>query len=181
MEKDSKTLKSVENIELESAKKRLESLSDGNWSICQIFLQEIQANDLVTEVLDEKQGTVSLTQQIETLKERISFEFKDDSTLFSLIMSTLPSYHTIWRWTKTQKWQDAVYSRIEYAHLFNNKNKAKVVKGIFDKATAPGREDMRASELYFKIYHKVFAKNDEAKGKDQLGDLQAIVLGKKAK
>lgn len=172
-------LKEVTDIELEAAKKKLEELSSGKWSILQIFLQEIQANDLITEVMENKKSAVPITKQIETLKQRIEYEFKEDPALLALIIETFPHYNTIRRWTKGKGWQDAVYDKMEYAHLFDNKNKAKVVKGIFDKATASGREDMRASELYFKIYHKVFVKGDDKREKDALQDLQNVVLGKK--
>lgn len=174
-------LKEVTDFELEAAKKKMEALSNGDWSFLQIFLQEIQANDLITEVMEDKKSAVPLTDQIETLKQRVEYEFKEDPALLALIIETFPSYHTIRRWTKGKNWQNAVYDKMEYAHLFDNKNKAKVVKGVFNKATAAGREDMRASELYFKIYHKVFAKGDEKKEADALQSLQDVVLGKKAK
>lgn len=174
-------IKEVQNLELKAVKKRLDALAKGKWSILQVYLQEIQANDLVTEVLENKESKVALTKQIKILKERISLEFEEDLEVGQLIMETFPPYYTIRRWVKTQVWQEAVYGRIKYGHLFDNITKTKIIRGIINKATAPGREDMKASELYFKIYENVFAKKDEKGKNDTLSELQSIVSGKKAK
>jgi len=175
--KSVKVLENIADAKEEAAKRRLKGLSKDGWSVIQLFLQEIQANDLVSEVVG---GTkVTLTNQIEALKERIQFEFEDDEEVKKLIMANFPTYNTIRRWTKAQGWQDAVYGSIKYANLFDNYHKAKVIDGVYRKATADGRQDMKAAELYFKIEADVFGKNKD-KGSESLQDeLTNVVLGKK--
>ena len=172
-------MKEVKDSQLEAAKKRLRELSKDGWSVVQLFLQEIQANDLVTHLVRPKQSKVTLKQQVETLKERIEFEFEDDPDVKKLIIDTFPTYNTIRRWTKTQAWQNSVYDSIKYANLYDNEHKANVIRGIYEKATAEGRQDMKAAELYFKIYENVFGK----KGSEETGGLEdeltSVVLGKK--
>ena len=113
------------------------------------------------------------------MKERIELEFEDDEEVKKLIQATFPTYNTIRRWTKAKDWQDAVYGSIKYANLFDNFHKAKVIEGVYKKATADGRQDMKAAELYFKIEADVFGKNKD-KGAESLQDeLTSVVLGKK--
>lgn len=157
------------------AKKKLAELSNGDFTYLQTLLQEIQANDSVGVM--SNQPRIPLTKQIETLKQKIETDFAEEIELKSLLLETIPSYSTVRRWMELPGWEAAIFDKIKNKELFENVNKATVIKTIYTRAI---NGDMRAAELYWKIGENFYSKESKKDSKDDVyEDLNKILHNKK--
>lgn len=169
MERDNVTELSEEiRAKLKARKEVKEHFNSDDWTIPQIILQDIQAED---EVIETATGsTSSLADQIKRMNERIAEEFKDDAETLEIVQKSVPTYNTVRRWTKTKEWQDAVMKRIRSSHVFKNTNRTKVLENILKLATTPSGGAVKAAELYFKLEGSLDPNKDKDK-KTELDDV----------
>lgn len=163
-------------------RKEVRELTENDeWTVPQLVLQEIQAED---EVLESVSGTsATLIDQIERMKKRIETDFNEEPEVRDLIMQSIPGYSSILRWTKTDTWKEAVMSRIRNHKVFSNINRTKVLDNIFKVATSGGAVSIKAAELYFKL-EGTLNPSKENKGEvddvyDRFKDLQKTLHSKK--
>ena len=158
-----------------TAKRKLEELSTGSFNVLQVMLQEIQANDSV--IVMGGGAKVPLTTQIEVLKQKVEAAFTEDEDVKALLLECIPSYSTVRRWMELPTWEDAVFQKIKHKDLYENVNKATVIKKIYDRAI---NGDMRAAELYWKIGENFYSKESKKDTKDDVyDDLNKVLHNKK--
>lgn len=132
-----------------STRKRVEALSEGEWTLPQELLQEIQATDIVEEAEGNGKSKTNLKDQTKKLKKLIEEKFKDEPDIKELLLDYLPGYNAIRLWTHKDGWKEAVMSKIRASYSFSEARRTKVMDAVYRKAIEKG--DMKAAELYLKL------------------------------
>lgn len=182
-EENKKNIAVVENesnVTEISVKKRVDQLprSSADFNLFQELLQEVQATDISESI--ESDSNVPLSKQIDKLKQVINQKFADDDTIRSLLLEYFPADSTIYNWVATDKWKNAVVTKVKSSFNFNEKRRARVFNAIYEKATQ--HRDMKAAELFCKLSGDIQSAGTATKdtsGKDTLEGFNKILHGKK--
>lgn len=158
-----------------SLRKQVESLSSGKWNILQEMLQEIQA----TDIIENDDSVVKLTEQIQKLTEMVKSEFSEDEEIKKLLLEYLPSYNSIRNWTIMEGWEEAVMVKVKSSYRFSKGRRAAVFDAIYKKAIEKG--DMKAAELFCKMSGDLDAakKSKESDEMKAYKEFNQILHGKK--
>lgn len=182
-EENKKNIAVVENesnVTEISVKKRVEQLprSSNEFNLFQELLQEVQATDISESI--ESESNVPLSKQINKLREVINQKFANEDTVRNLLLEYFPAESTIYNWVATDKWKNAVVTKVKSSFNFNEKRRARVFDAIYTKATQ--QRDMKAAELFCKLSGDIQSTSTATKdtsGKDTLEGFNKILHGKK--
>lgn len=172
-------IESEDNITKISVKKRVEQLptASKDFNLFQELLIEIQATDISESI--ESEANVPVKKQIEKLKDVINLKYSNDAITRDLLLEYFPSDSTIYNWVATDKWKDAVVTKVKNSFNFNEKRRARVFDAIYQKAIQ--HRDMKAAELFCKLSGDIGATSTskDNSGKDALEGFNNVLHGKK--